>query len=114
MGLDVFQLFDVYIKEVRSVLEMAVPVWHSSLTKKQTADIERIQKVAFRLILESQYRSYQSACDKFKTETLHNRRIKLCLKYARKNLKSDHFFLGRAVARAPLSRFVRPVSVRHS
>ena len=92
MELDVFQLFDVYIKEVRSILEMAVPVWHSSLTKKQTADIERIQKVAFRLILESQYRSYQSACDKFKTETLHNRRIKLCLKYARKNLKSDHSF----------------------
>ena len=92
MALDKFQLFDVYMKEIRSILEMAVPVWHSSLTKQQSSDIERIQKVAFRIILDSNYTNYDLACTKFNTETLQNRREKLCLKYARKNLKSDHSF----------------------
>ena len=40
---DIFQLLDVYTKEVRSLLELAVPVWHSSLTRLQSAQIERIQ-----------------------------------------------------------------------
>ena len=31
--LTIHQLFDVYIKEVRSILELAVPVWHSGLSK---------------------------------------------------------------------------------
>ena len=37
---------DVYVKEIRSLLELAVPAWHSGLTKKQSGDIERVQKVA--------------------------------------------------------------------
>ena len=45
------ELFDVYQKEVRSVLEYAVPVWHSGLTRKQVSEIEAIQKMAFRIIL---------------------------------------------------------------
>ena len=87
-----FQLFDVYINEVRSILEMAVPVWHSSLTKQQSSDIERIQKVAFRIILDSHYKNYELACHKLNTDTLQKRREKLCLRYARKNMKSDHSF----------------------
>ena len=35
-----YELYDVYQKEVRSVLEYAVPVWHSGLTQKQTSEIE--------------------------------------------------------------------------
>ena len=37
------EMFDVYIKEIRSVLELAVPVWHSGLTKSQITKIENIQ-----------------------------------------------------------------------
>ena len=33
LDLDIYQMFDVYCKEVRSILELAVPVWHSGLTK---------------------------------------------------------------------------------
>ena len=51
LNLTVLQMVDVYCKEVRSILEMCVPVWHYSLTKKQSATIERVQKVAFRIIL---------------------------------------------------------------
>ena len=92
MEFDMFQLFDVYIKEIQSILEMAVPVWHSSLTKQQSSDIESIQKLAFRIILDSKYRNYELACHIFDTDTLQNRREKICLKYARKNMKSDHSF----------------------
>ena len=42
LGADTGQLIDVYIKQIRSVLELAVPVWHSSLT---VADRLRIEKV---------------------------------------------------------------------
>ena len=35
-------MLEVYMKEIRSVLELAVPAWHSGLTLKQTADIERV------------------------------------------------------------------------
>ena len=49
LGLKTETLLDVYAKEVRSILELAVPVWHSGLTKKQSLDIERIQKISFRL-----------------------------------------------------------------
>ena len=61
------------------MLELAVPVWHSGLTLKETADIERIQKVAFRIILREQYISYQQACSALSSPTLEQRRETLCL-----------------------------------
>ena len=36
-------LTDIYIKQVRSILELAVPVWHSGITQMERIDIERIQ-----------------------------------------------------------------------
>ena len=51
--LDIDQMFDVYIKEIRSILEMAVPVWHGGLTKLQSSDIERVEKVAMQIILQN-------------------------------------------------------------
>ena len=90
MDIDIHTMFDVYTKEVRSLLELAVPVWHSSLTKHQTNDIERIQKIAFRIILGPLYQSYNQSCTYLATKTLEERRVKLCLKFARKNLKSEN------------------------
>ena len=34
------EMFDIYTKEIRSILEFAVPVWHSGLTRKQVSEIE--------------------------------------------------------------------------
>ena len=45
---------------IRSVLEYACPVWHSSLTIGQSQEIERLQKRALRCILEDV--SYADAC----------------------------------------------------
>ena len=88
--LTIHELFDVYIKEVRSILEFAVPVWHSGLTKKQSKEIESVQKLAFKIILRNTYTSYSSACETFNTETLEKRRHELCLRFARKNIKSEN------------------------
>ena len=49
--LDIENICDTYVKEIRSLLELAVPVWHSGLTIKQSNDIERVQKVALFIIL---------------------------------------------------------------
>ena len=58
LNLDSFKFFEVYTKEVRSLLELAVPVWPSGLTKHQSAQIERIQKAALNIILDDSYISY--------------------------------------------------------
>ena len=52
-------LLDIYAKNVRSVLEYAAVVWHSSLTSKNTIQIERVQKAAFAIILGKQYEKAQ-------------------------------------------------------
>ena len=70
MDIDIHTMFDVYIKEVRSLLELAVPVWHSGLTKHQSKDIERIQKIAFKIILGPLYETYTQSCIYLETETL--------------------------------------------
>ena len=86
-SLDTFQIFDVYVKEVRSLLEYAVPVWHSGLTKKQTNQIEKIQKIAFKIILGDDYISYDVACTLLGVEPLELRRTQLCFIFPRKILK---------------------------
>ena len=82
-------IFDVFTKEVRSLLELAVPVWHSGLTKHQAAQIERVQKTALSIILGDNYISYNVAFSLLDLETLENRREVLCLNFARKEFKKE-------------------------
>ena len=88
--LDPYQIFDVYCKEVRSLLEMAVPVWHSSLTKSETNQIENVQKTAFKVILVPNYINYEVACTLLNTEPLELRRTQLCIKFAKKDIKKSN------------------------
>ena len=44
LGASMEELVDVYIKQVRSVLELAVPVWEPGLTKSEKGQLERVQK----------------------------------------------------------------------
>ena len=90
LKITIYQLFDIYTKEIRSILEYAVPVWHSGLTIQQSRDIERVQKLAMKIILQGAYKNYQLACDTFSTQTLQERRVKLCKKFSLKNLKSEN------------------------
>jgi hypothetical protein len=87
LGVSIENLMDVYIKQIRSVLELAVPVWHSSLTVSDKVGIERIQRAALQVILGFDYHDYASALYTCNLSTLEDRRKKLCNKFASKSLK---------------------------
>ena len=82
-------IFDYYIKEIRPVAEFGAVVWHSGLTTSQKSDIERIQKVAMKIILADSYVSYTRACAVFNVQTLDQRRVRLCTKFAVKVYNSN-------------------------
>ena len=85
------QLKDVYIKHIRSVLELDIPAWYSSITQAENTDIERVQKAAFSIILDNRYESYINSLQLLEMESLENRRVKLCLKFGRKAEKHSKF-----------------------
>ena len=91
LGAEDNDLKDVYIKQIRSILEYAAPVWHSSLTVGDSMAIERIQKSALRIILSHRYQSYATALIYLEMEPLYLRRDRLCMKFARKCLSSNKF-----------------------
>ena len=86
-GVPVFDLIHIY---VRSVLEQSAVVWHSSLTDWEETALERVQKVALRLILKENYLDYATALDKTGLQTLASRRDELCLNFAKKSVKFPH------------------------
>ena len=83
------ELVHIYILFIRSLVEYCCAVWHSSLTEEDSASIERIQKVALRMILKEDYSDYPSALEVTGLETLRQRRTQLSLNFAKKCLKSD-------------------------
>ena len=48
---------DYYTKEIRVLAEQAVAIWNSGLTKGQIYELEKIQKVALKIILGNQFKS---------------------------------------------------------
>ena len=89
LKLDPDLIFDYYIKEIRVLAEQAVAIWNSGLTKGQINDLEKVQKVAFKIILGQDYSSYSAACQIFNVEPLSDRRLKLCTNYALKLYQSE-------------------------
>ena len=81
-------LVEIYVLYIRSVLESSAVVWHSSLTQGQEKELERVQKVALRIILKSQYENYENALLVCSLLTLKDRRKALCLSFAKKCIKS--------------------------
>ena len=82
------QLLAVYQLRVRSTLEFAAPVFHSSLTQVQSRKVEMIQKKAFAIILGHDYTNYATALNTLNQERLDVRREKLNLNFALKCIKS--------------------------
>ena len=63
-GANLTDLIDVYIKQVRSILEFGVPVWNSAITQEETLDIERVQKSFLHIAMGNNYHSYESALER--------------------------------------------------
>ena len=59
------------------------------LTIENREDLERVQKITFRVILSENYSSYENACIVLNKDTLEDRRKKICLKFALKCLKHE-------------------------
>ena len=84
LGAQTEELVDIYVKQVRSILELAVPAWHGAITQGEREDIERVQKGALHVILGAKYESYSKALKLVNLEDLESRRNKLCSKFAKK------------------------------
>ena len=82
-------LFTLYLWFVRTGLEYAAPVWHSSLTQDQSNRLERVQKRCFRIILGGEYTSYGDALTRLKCTSLQERRKMLSLRFGKSLLKSQ-------------------------
>ena len=91
LGASKAELLEVYEKQCRSILELAVPVWTAGLTSEDVVALERVQKSAFAIILGRQYNGYQDALTDLHMKSLEERRMDLCIKFAKKSVKSDKY-----------------------
>ena len=90
----------VYGGYVRPILEYADVVWHSSITFKQSRDIESIQRRACRIILGNSYESYVDALGTCQFDSLFERRENHCHRFAEGLLNNE-----RTKSLLPPSRF---------
>ena len=65
-GASQIDMFDVYCKQVRCVLEFGVAVWAPGLTQAEATQIERVQKCALHVIMGASYGDYENALDLLK------------------------------------------------
>ena len=72
-------------------MEFSSNVWHSSLTKENRQDLERVQKAALKVILGDDYLNYENALNMTKLERLEERRGLISLKFAKNCLKNENF-----------------------
>jgi hypothetical protein len=89
LGADIDDLIDVYIKQIRSVLELAVPAWQGGISQAERIELERVQKSAFHIVLGDEYISNKNALKSLNMENLKARREKLCLKFGKKAEKHE-------------------------
>ena len=82
-GADLTDLVDVYTKQVRCTLELAVPVWSSGLTRGQVSQIERVQKAAVAVMLGDHVSEYKKDLSVLNLKTLTERKNELSLNFAK-------------------------------
>ena len=95
-GANLDDLTDIYVKQVRSILEFGVPVWNSGLTQEEMSDIERVQKSFLYIALGDNFSDYKIALSESNLEMLSSRRTKLCKSFAlktSKHIKHHHWFV---------------------
>ena len=79
---DKSELTNIYILFIRSILEQSCVLWHSSQNKEDSDNLERIQKSAVKIILQEDSIDYLEGLFKLNLETLFQRRVSVCKKFA--------------------------------
>ena len=87
-GFSIRTMYTLYLWYIRTSLEYASPVWHSSITVQQTNRLERVQKRCLRIILGDGYIEYTNALRVLGCSTLEGRREQLTLRFGRNLLRS--------------------------
>ena len=63
------ELTNVYILFIRSILEQSCVVWHSSLNKEDSDNLERVQKSAIKVILQEEFSEYKEGLQHLNLDT---------------------------------------------
>ena len=87
-GVSTEDLLLTYQSRIRIHLELNVPLWHFSITKKLSRNIENVQKSCLFLIL-GQVATTEYYCNLalLNLDLLSERRVKLCTQFAKKTFK---------------------------
>ena len=91
-GVNSDDLSMTYETRIRKHLEINVPLFHFSISKKLSDTIEKVQKACMYIIL-GKHASMDSICNQaiLNLESLCDRRDKLCTNFAKKTIKHpDH------------------------
>ena len=100
--ISVTDLLHIYILYIRSIVKQNCVVWTNSITNDDSNSLERIQKVALRIIYKHNYISYDNALELSGLPTLCDRRYQLSLRFAlkcSKEPKTQHMFPQTASSR---------------
>ena len=87
-------LVDVWVKQGRSLLEYAVPVWGGAITVREEEMIEACQKAALAVIMGEEYRSYDHSLSKTGLSSLKSRRALILNRFSLKTFKNDKYKTG--------------------
>ena len=90
-GVSDSDILHFYYIKIRSVLESNCVVCHPMLTNDEANDIERIQKIVLKIILDHRYTDYHEACLALDVQSLQLRRVKLSLNFGLKCIESEKF-----------------------
>ena len=83
LGASQSEFITVYVKQVRSTLDVASALWSPGLTQDYIVQIEFVQKSAFEIILEKKYISYENSPNILNLKTLTSRREELFVNFAK-------------------------------
>jgi hypothetical protein len=81
----------IYCMYIRSMLEYNSNVWFSSITQEEKNNLERVQRIACKIILKENYTYYEEALDKLNLQNLNDRRSILASRFALKCTQHERF-----------------------
>ena len=84
------ELLKVYTTMIRPVIEYSSVIHHSMLISEQCCDLEKLQARALKKIFGYIY-SYRKLLEMSNLETLEERRVQACLKFATKTCSNPRF-----------------------